>query len=508
MDEEKIVIASKTIELSEYKTYIELTNRLCYYDVPNRNGVMLLSDTAEEKAKTLIDMPVVAKFRKDAFGRPDLGGHEMYKDPVTKEIKFGTENIGTHVSVEIKDDEVEIDGEKKTVSCLYAKSKVWTRNKNVVAAIKRLFSEGKLHSSWEILISAFTFENGIKTITDYVFESNALLGSTSEPAYWGAGTLEISEAQNCEMLIAAALANDINIKLQEQEDSNLAKEKELEASVNVGTEETGTPVVTENSDSATVENKGAEPTMTPENGSNGELEVSALTEWDLRKAIQKACQEKINKWCWIFYHFPVEKTVWVEYDGRASEIDYMVFTYEVNGDVVTVSDPQEGHFVVSIPEINNVVSTKDLEISQKNETLIKANEKIIELKSEVANLTPFKESCEKAERERIEAEIAEKKKELSAKMVKSKLFTTEELESSEIKALIDNADETAIKNMMADRLMASLVDDDTGDANIKTDIETSEVVGTSVKANIDSDYSELSLSELMEMYSKRNKERG
>ena len=93
-------------------------------------------------------------------------------------------------------------------------------------------------------------------------------------------------------------------------------------------------------------------------------------------------------------------------------------------------------------------------------------------------------------------------------MVKSKLFTTEELESSEIKALIDNADETAIKNMMADRLMASLVDDDTGDANIKTDIETSEVVGTSVKANIDSDYSELSLSELMEMYSKRNKERG
>ena len=126
----------------------------------------------------------------------------------------------------------------------------------------------------------------------------------------------------------------------------------------------------------------------------------------------------------------------------------------------------------------------------------------------MANLTPFKESCEKAERERIEAEIAEKKKELSAKMVKSKLFTTEELESSEIKALIDNADETAIKNMMADRLMASLVDDDTGDANIKTDIETSEVVGTSVKANIDSDYSELSLSELMEMYSKRNKERG
>lgn len=32
-------MSSNVIELSEHKTYIELTRRLCYYDYPNLNGV-------------------------------------------------------------------------------------------------------------------------------------------------------------------------------------------------------------------------------------------------------------------------------------------------------------------------------------------------------------------------------------------------------------------------------------------------------------------------------------
>lgn len=132
----------------------------------------------------------------------------------------------------------------------------------------------------------------------------------------------------------------------------------------------------------------------------------------------------------------------------------------------------------------------------------------MELKSEVASLVPYKESCEKAERKRIETEIAEKKTELSAKMISSKLFTPDDIESPEIKVLIDNVDEAAIKAMMADRLMAMLDAADSSDAESKSTVETSEVASTTVKANIESDYYGMSFSELMKTYEDRNKERG
>ena len=95
MGNEKICIASKTVELAESETYLEMTNRLCYYDAPNANGVMLPSDGAKERAETLVDMPVVARYRVNAKGEPDLGGHECYINPVTGEVEFHTENIVT-----------------------------------------------------------------------------------------------------------------------------------------------------------------------------------------------------------------------------------------------------------------------------------------------------------------------------------------------------------------------------------------------------------------------------
>ena len=151
MNNDKILLASHAVELSETSTYIELTNRLCYYDESNLNGVILPSEGAKEKADTLVGMPVVAKYRQDADGKPNLGGHEVSINPVTNEVRFGTENVGTHMSVEIKDDTVSVNGVAKTLPCLFATSRIWTRNKNVVAAIKRLFSEKRLFTSWELL---------------------------------------------------------------------------------------------------------------------------------------------------------------------------------------------------------------------------------------------------------------------------------------------------------------------------------------------------------------------
>ena len=215
MESERLFLASQAIDLAEAKTYIELTNRLCYYGEPNLNNVTLPVDGALEIAETLVNQPVVAKYKK-INGKDDLGGHEVSYDPIADEIKFGTENVGTHVSVEIKDDEVEINGEIKTLPCLFAKSRIWSRNKNVVSAIKRLFSEGKLTSSWELITSGYTFNEGVKTLTDYVFEANAFLGSTAQAAYPCAKGLSIASMEESQLMIAEALANDIKISKEEE----------------------------------------------------------------------------------------------------------------------------------------------------------------------------------------------------------------------------------------------------------------------------------------------------
>ena len=46
MNKERVVLSSKSVELSEYKTYLLLENRVCYYGKPNANSVSLATETA------------------------------------------------------------------------------------------------------------------------------------------------------------------------------------------------------------------------------------------------------------------------------------------------------------------------------------------------------------------------------------------------------------------------------------------------------------------------------
>ena len=46
MNTENIYLASEIVEISESKTYLELTSRICYYDDTNSNGVLLPSENA------------------------------------------------------------------------------------------------------------------------------------------------------------------------------------------------------------------------------------------------------------------------------------------------------------------------------------------------------------------------------------------------------------------------------------------------------------------------------
>lgn len=471
MDQEKIVLASKVVELSETQTHLDLVDRVCFYDAANLNGVLLPSDGALEKAETLVNMPVVAKYKQDADGLPDLGGHECYTDPVTGEVKFGTENIGTHTAVEIKDDVVEVGGVQKTLPCLFATYRIWTRNKNVTAAVKRLFSEGKLGNSWEILTSAFTFENGIKTLTDYVFEGRCLLGSGVMPAYGNnACSLSMASADSCEMMIAEALAADLTNK-----EENMKDEKTVTPEIAEGIEN---PVVENPADTVTAHPaEPAEPeqaetipageTAEPEQASTepaGPEQAAAapanepghdqamLTDWDIRTKLEDAYEKQYDGYGWCSWLFPADGVAWMHTRDCKDDTDVLLVHFVVENDTVTITDATMTKLAVSIASVNDA-------ISQRDEALAQANTKINALNEEIASLKPYKDAADQAEQARVEAETAEKRKEFKASMLSTKLFTAEELETSEeLKGMIESLNETAMKAEVAERFMRSIAE--------------------------------------------------
>ena len=415
-------MSSNVIELSEHKTYIELTRRLCYYDYPNLNGVQLNSDTAEEKAQSLLMQPVVAKYKR-IRNKDDLGGHECSVDNKGN-VTFGTVPIGVNVAVEIKNDTVNINNNTVETPCLFATSRIWTRNKNVCSAIKRLFAEGKLHSSWEILTENAEYVNNVKILKDYVFEADALLGSTSNPAYGEcATTLCVASAEDPEILLSEAIANDFNIDNSETKEDKTLKIKENESVVT--SENENTDVVTDEVVETSQETENVETTETTET-------VSVTEEAKAEKIEDTTANENTEK------------------------------SEESNSDNTDTSNEE----VVS--DTDTIIANLKQEIVEKNDAIIKANEEIANLKAVNESLVQYKEMYEKIESEKAADELAKKKKCLSEYAVRSGYISSEEIESSEeIKKLIDAVDENGIKAIIVDRLMAQKND---------VVVETSEVV--------------------------------
>ena len=415
-------MSSNVIELSEHKTYIELTRRLCYYDYPNLNGVQLNSDTAEEKAQSLLMQPVVAKYKR-IRNKDDLGGHECSVDN-NGNVTFGTVPIGVNVAVEIKNDTVNINNNTVETPCLFATSRIWTRNKNVCSAIKRLFAEGKLHSSWEILTENAEYVNNVKILKDYVFEADALLGSTSNPAYGEcATTLCVASAEDPEILLSEAIANDFNIDNSETKEDKTLKIKENESVVT--SENENTDVVTDEVVETSQETENVETTETTET-------VSETREAKAEKIEDTTANENTEK------------------------------SEESNSDNTDTSNEE----VVS--DTDTIIANLKQEIVEKNDAIIKANEEIANLKAVNESLIQYKEMYEKVEAEKAADELAKKKKCLSEYAVRSGYISSEEIESSEeIKKLIEAVDENGIKAIIVDRLMAQKND---------VVVETSEVV--------------------------------
>lgn len=481
MDKTKIpsIVTGEVIDVAEHANYLELTSRICYYDAPNLNGDMLpYDDSTLARAETLVNMPVQARYRVNANNEPSLGGHEIVRKR-DGSIEFKTQSIGVHTGVEIKKDNVVLNnGEIKELPCLFASYRIWKRYPNYIAAIKRLFDNNMLYGSWEISTYKYEYDNGIRKITDYEFFANTLLGESNPPSY-GANATALSMAalnNDSQLMIAeaySALSQDlINNNKDKEENLQMAnKEKSIVAEEK---KEVVTPANTEPTVSEkTYSEAKSETNVEAEKETTSVIDSAQLTDYDLRVKVNKACRDKLDKWCWVSFMFPNEKEVWCEYEGAKTELDFVKFTYEVGeDDAITVSEPEYVKLTVSIAEVNTKIATleKDVETAKaeldiKNDAITKASEKIQELNVKISELEPFKEQVEAEKQKQIEAEIAEEKEKLKEKMLKGNLFTEAEIAEKNIADLIEARDESAINSLIADKFVASF---DSQDEHNKT----------------------------------------
>lgn len=477
MDKSKFMFASKVVELSEEKDYLVLKNRVCYFNSPNLNQVQLsYDDKTAEYAQTLVNTPLVAKYIK-RNGQDDLGGHEVAF--VNGKYEFQTQAVGVNSAVDIVEEEVQlVDGSTAKLPCLYCTEILWTRFKNVTSAVKRLFAEGKLHNSWELKASEYTYKDGIKCISAYEFIGNCLLGTESYPAYGkSAAITELSEVADnyefmaaesigeaLEMDIASMPASDINSigeeenEIVEVNETNLENAEVIENTVeDVKPEETAEVQVQEENVetqpevSENPENENSESEAEGESASESTEETSAMkTIEDVHKMIRAALRdmETEDEWLYVSMVFPVDNIV-LCHNYKMDELQFVKFAYRIENDKAVLDNRENVELTISPLQINS-------EIESKNNAIAEANSRIVELESQVAELSKAKEELDGIKAERENAEHAEAVEKLRKYVENSGRFTNEELESEAIKTAIENLNEAYIKAEIADRLVASL----------------------------------------------------
>ena len=209
--------------------------------------------------------------------------------------------------------------------------------------------------------------------------------------------------------------------------------------------------------------------------SNSEMEQSAsgpkLTSNDLTCNIYKALEHR-KIYSYIEFHFPLDKTIWVRDDSReAGQLDYIVFTYEVNSDgSIALSEPQPACLTVEFKEMN-------AKFNEMVNAIAQANAEITEKDREIASLIPYKKQVEEESANKAAIERAEKVDALRKYALNSMLISEAEIsEGGQFAELVEDLNETAIKTVIAERYMNKQGD------GLKKSIETSST--TNYESNV------------------------
>ena len=473
---------------------------ICDFSV-NGNQVALNRETIERWMSTLVGNPLVGKLVVAPKGELDFSGHNMKvvtrKDADGNEYKtaeFDTDAFGSFQSVGIE----KIDD----TDFIVASCKIWKRYPKACATILRRIESGTLNTSWEI--DVLKAHKGIvggrmaKIIDDGVFTAHCLLGANVEPAYKCSKLLEVAET-DFGLELANAYIEDTkeisNIESNEKEAKNLKLNKdketqtaqvenptETEQAEQTATESTTEPTTPAEPDVQTSEEGGETPPPTePETSTEpaGEpepestTETSSLTGRDLYMKLEDAVS-KISSDYYMTDMFPEDHTIWCKKWGYMNELDYIMFPYTVEGDEVSLGEPQNITLTVSVSQVNT-------KIDELNKTVASLNTELQSAKDEIAELTPYKEQAEKAAAEKAEAELAQKKENLRQYAISSKMITEAELTGEgEFASMIENLDEAGINGVIASRCVEAAKK-----APAEKKIETSEVhKSESIKLNL------------------------
>lgn len=487
-------------EITEHPDHYLAKFVICDFSV-NGNQVALNRETIERWMSTLVGNPLVGKLVVAPKGELDFSGHNMKvvtrKDADGNEYKtaeFDTDAFGSFQSVGIE----KIDD----TDFIVASCKIWKRYPKACATILRRIESGTLNTSWEI--DVLKAHKGIvggrmaKIIDDGVFTAHCLLGANVEPAYKCSKLLEVAET-DFGLELANAYIEDTkeisNIESNEKEAKNLKLNKdketqtaqvenptETEQAEQTATESTTEPTTPAEPDVQTSEEGGETPPPTePETSTEpaGEpepestTETSSLTGRDLYMKLEDAVS-KISSDYYMTDMFPEDHTIWCKKWGYMNELDYIMFPYTVEGDEVSLGEPQNITLTVSISQVNT-------KIDELNKTVASLNTELQSAKDEIAELTPYKEQAEKAAAEKAEAELAQKKENLRQYAISSKMITDAELTGEgEFASMIENLDEAGINGVIASRCVEAAKK-----APAEKKIETSEVhKSESIKLNL------------------------
>lgn len=434
-------------------------------------------------------MPVYAHYVVDSLGKPTFTGHEMKVDPISGEVKFGTEPIGVHTAVEIKEDSVDVNGVMMTLPCLFADQKIWTRNKNAVAATRRLYEEGRLHNSWEVCSQEYTFADGIKTLTKYYFEGNTYLG-TSAPAYGpSAKVLSLSSLGDGQLMVAEALALDM-VERESVSKEEVDMEKENMIADAVQTEEIEGIEAAESTKEQPKKKEEEAPAPAPEppeeDSKDGEdekkdddeapekekeeeeeeasaetaekeVDVSALTIEDIHDHIYRALSEDRDHGPRLYpaYIFPEEHEIWAHCPcANATEMVRIFYSIENNAIVLGKREPVV--LTVSPRDMNQYIDNLKTDVVNRDEQIAQAAQKVSELNEQIEELSVYKKKFE-------EEQASLKRAELKEMCEKTKLFSSSELAKGEIHDYIEAMDEAKLKGIIADRFVCGL----TKSSNVK-----------------------------------------
>lgn len=496
---ENVEQVSKIInyEFSESGDFVDITTRLCYLNDYNLNGFKLkTNEEDEEKTKqsvaTLVNTPVVAYYNSK---KDDFEGHKVVK---TKDgtIKFGTQAVGTHTEAWIENDKVvpvfSDSDEEIELPCIFGKARIWgSRFPKYYGVLKKRLKKEQMYTSWELnpitLVEDTDVENtnvpNPRSSDEWLFLGNCLLG-TSDPAYGkNSKVLETSSIDDFDIELSEALSEDILTLSENDED------------VNINNKQGGNEVVSEN-------NK----------------EVSALTENDLYTKVRRAVNSvDSKKYFYMSMIFPYEyKAIAYEWD-RESQLDFVEFTYSANSDDTISVTAQKNVQMVFMPkeeldnqisELNTKLSDKEKEVSEKVESINKLGDEISTLQTQVSELTPFKEEHDKVVAEKEAQELAEKKENLKQFAMKGGYISQEEIESSEeIKEMIENLNESALKVMRAERIEKKIEEMTASSTKEqKTETSTANTDAKTVKSDLNSeDEGFLSATDIVKMMVKKNK---